>query len=475
MEDFSEAMDDFSYGNALESMSGAGQNPQRLVPPIGSDDPATLPSLAQMLKSPLGRFFLEERGAKPEGAPSESSAKEALLKLNGEDAAVREYLGYCAFAKKPIDADELSNFRILGRGAFGAVSGCAVEEIGKLLARKVMNRKQVESQRMQWAIKNELDALKRCAVSNHPHCMHLIYAFEFDNDYNFMMPLASGGDLSFHLKRDKGFEPPRVLAYAAEVASGLGHMHSLGLLYRDLKPANILINSAGHCVISDLGLVKCFHEGTPIAEMRTKGHAGTSGYWAPEVLAGVEYGVGSDWWAFGVFVCELFTGEVIFGKKITGLKTRDEATKSWAIVLPPGITKEGGAFIMALLVRDETKRLGGKANNGCIGFDAVKKHDYWKGVDWDVVLAGEHPTTFVPVEGQIYTESASEIDDHDQTGQFASVKLSDELHVDLGAFVEINTHEEHLVEVLKMDRAGKLDKLKENKQGETMSSGCVLL
>ena len=77
-----------------------------------------------------------------------------------------------------------------------------------------------------------------------------------------MLPLAQCGDLQYHLKftsKAKGgnkFEPARALFYAAEILAGLAHMHELLIIYRDVKPENILLDSTGHCLISDLGLAK---------------------------------------------------------------------------------------------------------------------------------------------------------------------------------------------------------------------------
>ena len=164
-------------------------------------------------------------------------------------------------------------------------------------------------------------------------------------EFGARMPVATGGDLAFHLRYEKALVPKRMRGYAAEVASGLAHLHSLSMLYRDLKPANILLTGDGHCVISDLGLVKIFPPGTPIAELRTKGRAGTSGYWAPEVLEGGEYGVASEWWSFGVFCCELLIGHCIFGKTYSGIKNRDEATLKWdPIKLPSELPEPKGAL-----------------------------------------------------------------------------------------------------------------------------------
>ena len=89
--------------------------------------------------------------------------------------------------------------------------------------------------------------------------------------------IMTGGDLAFHLSNERRFNVTRTRFYAAQVLLGLEHLHGLGIVYRDLKPQNILLGEDGNCAITDLGLAV---ELTPTLT----GRCGTRGYWAPEML-----------------------------------------------------------------------------------------------------------------------------------------------------------------------------------------------
>jgi beta-adrenergic-receptor kinase len=113
----------------------------------------------------------------------------------------------------------------------------------------------------------------------------------------------SGGDLHYHLSQHGVFSEKEVKFYAAEVILGLEHMHSRFIVYRDLKPANILLDEHGHVRISDLGLACDYSKKKPHASV------GTHGYMAPEVLAkGVAYDSSADWFSFGCMMFKLLKG-----------------------------------------------------------------------------------------------------------------------------------------------------------------------
>ena len=141
--------------------------------------------------------------------------------------------------------------------------------------------------------------------------------------------------MKFHLK-EKPFSFERAQLYAAEVALGLGHIHSLGLVIRDLKPRNILLNSRGRCQISDLGLA------VNVTGNRTiRGRTGTEGYWSPEVINSLHYSYDADWWSYGCCLYEFMAGFNPFSCKFTGYKTRNEGTRKGVIKFPRSYPDRG--------------------------------------------------------------------------------------------------------------------------------------
>ena len=107
----------------------------------------------------------------------------------------------------------------------------------------------------------------------------LKYSFQDEDFFYVAIPLCTGGDLGFHLKDTQGLNVSRSRFIFAEILEGIDHLHRLGIIYRDLKPENVLMDFEGHVRISDLGLAVQTN-GDLI-----KGRAGTPGYWAPEVVA----------------------------------------------------------------------------------------------------------------------------------------------------------------------------------------------
>lgn len=139
-------------------------------------------------------------------------------------------------SKVPVTMKDFQLYRDLGRGAFGAVSGCMLCDTGQMFACKMMNRKQVKGKKAFKLTMTEKRALHRLGNNPTPFCIHLRYSFYDEDNLYFILPLLAGGDLLFHLKDEGVFCPARAQFIAAEVALGLDHIHKLRMIYRDLKP-----------------------------------------------------------------------------------------------------------------------------------------------------------------------------------------------------------------------------------------------
>jgi serine/threonine protein kinase len=140
---------------------------------------------------------------------------------------------------------------------------------------------------------------------SHPFLVQLHYSFQSPDKLYFIMDYVNGGELFFHLQKDRKFSIDRVRFYGAEIAAGIEHLHSQGVIYRDLKPENLLLSAEGHIVMTDFGLSK---EGLLSSDDRTATFCGTPEYLAPEILEAKGYGKAVDWWSYGTLLYEMLTG-----------------------------------------------------------------------------------------------------------------------------------------------------------------------
>ena len=145
----------------------------------------------------------------------------------------------------------------------------------------------------------------------HPFIVALHYAFQTRHKLYFVLEYCPGGELFTHIGRNKRLTEKHTRFYTAEIASALGHLHSLGVLYRDLKPENILLDAKGHIKLADFGLSK---EDVHRSFGVTNSFCGTPEYIAPEVIEGGDiskgggHGTAVDWWSLGMVVYEMLTG-----------------------------------------------------------------------------------------------------------------------------------------------------------------------
>jgi len=346
------------------------------------------------------------------------------------------------FSLEPVTEKQVRYHRVLGMGAFGTVNGCIIANIGVVVAVKSMLKKRIKHKKARSQVTAERDALEALAAHPSPYCMRLRYAYESKEAYHLILPLAMGGDLKYHLK-DGGFPRDRCRIYAAEVALGLGHLHSLGLVIRDLKPRNILLNGQGHCQISDLGLAVNVGEGRTI-----RGRAGTEGYWSPEVINGHPYSYDADWWSYGVCLFEFVCGVSPFSCKHTGLKTRNEGTRRGEVRFPGDFDEAAKPLVMGLLNLNVGERLGcrGKGMNEVL----APEFAYWKDVEVGKIRRNELEALWIPERGHIYAASQVEIKENDDEHELRKIKILPEDKIEFESFIDFEDHQRDIVRVLEM-------------------------
>ncbi|XP_032448456.1 serine/threonine-protein kinase Sgk2 isoform X3 [Lynx canadensis] len=200
---------------------------------------------------------------------------------------------------RPTDFDFL---KVIGKGSYGKVLLAKRKSDGMFYAVKVLQKKSILQKKEQNHIMAERSVLLKSV--QHPFLVGLRYSFQTPEKLYFVLDYVNGGELFFHLQRERRFLEPRARFYAAEVASAIGYLHSLNIIYRDLKPENILLDCQGHVVLTDFGLCK---EGVE-PEETTSTFCGTPEYLAPEVLRKEPYDRAVDWWCLGAVLYEMLQG-----------------------------------------------------------------------------------------------------------------------------------------------------------------------
>jgi len=202
----------------------------------------------------------------------------------------------------------------------------------------------------------------------------------------------------------KKFSEDQARLFIAEIALGLGHLHSLGFIYRDLKPENILLDSNGHICLTDFGLARELN-GESAQQEKSFSFVGTPEYLAPEMIQGVGHQKAVDWWCLGILLYELTVGITPFYSgnvdemyhKIVNAKLR----------FPPRLSDDCRDLITKLLIRDPKKRLGSSEAD----VEDIKSHKFFAKIDWDLLMKKEVRSTFKPSEDALDNFAAKFMDE----------------------------------------------------------------
>ncbi|ETO18430.1 hypothetical protein RFI_18831 [Reticulomyxa filosa] len=152
-----------------------------------------------------------------------------------------------------VSPSDFEFLKVIGRGSFGKVMLVRQKTTKQVFAMKILKKKAIIERNQVEHTKAEKSIL---LALQHPFCMTLHCAFQTDTKLYFVLDYFRGGELFFHLKKVRRFKENEARFFCAEVASALGHLHSLGIVYRDLKPENILLDHTGHICVTDFGLSK---------------------------------------------------------------------------------------------------------------------------------------------------------------------------------------------------------------------------
>ncbi|KAL4663805.1 hypothetical protein H8957_013483 [Semnopithecus entellus] len=335
-------------------------------------------------------------------------------------APFQEYLGSLYFLRflqwkwleaQPMGEDWFLDFRVLGKGGFGEVSACQMKATGKLYACKKLNKKRLKKRKGYQGAMVE----KKILMKVHSRfIVSLAYAFETKADLCLVMTIMNGGDIRYHIynvnEENPGFPEPRAVFYTAQIICGLEHLHQRRIVYRDLKPENVLLDNDGNVRISDLGLAVELLDG----QSKTKGYAGTPGFMAPELLQGEEYGFSVDYFALGVTLYEMIAARGPFrarGEKVENKELKQRII-SEPVKYPDKFSQASKDFCEALLEKDPEKRLGFR-DETC---DKLRTHFLFKDLNWRQLEAGMLIPPFIPDSKTVYAKDIQDV------GAFSTVK-----------------------------------------------------
>ncbi|XP_003214457.4 ribosomal protein S6 kinase alpha-5 [Anolis carolinensis] len=286
--------------------------------------------------------------------------------------------------------------KVLGTGAYGKVflvRKISGHNSGKLYAMKVLKKATIiQKAKTTEHTKTERQVLEHIRQS--PFLVTLHYAFQTDTKLHLILDYINGGELFTHLSQREKFTEDEVRIYIGEIVLALEHLHKLGIIYRDIKLENILLDSDGHVVLTDFGLSKEF---VGDENKRAYSFCGTIEYMAPDIVKGGETGHDKavDWWSLGVLTYELLTGASPFtvdGERNSQTDISRRILKSEP-PYPQEITNLAKDFIQCLLIKDPKKRLG----CGQGGADEVKQHPFFQTINWNDLAAKKVTAPFKPI------------------------------------------------------------------------------
>ncbi|XP_051568600.1 protein kinase C delta type-like [Myxocyprinus asiaticus] len=279
-----------------------------------------------------------------------------------------------------ITAEQFTFHKVLGKGSFGKVLLAELKGTGEWFAVKALKKDVV-------LIDDDVECTmveKRVLALawDNPFLTHLYSTFQTKEHLFFVMEYLNGGDLMFHIQEKGRFDLYRTTFYAAEIVCGLQFLHSKGVIYRDLKLDNVMLDCDGHIKIADFGMCK----ENVFGDNRATTFCGTPDYIAPEILLGQQYSFSVDWWSFGVLVYEMLIGQSPFHGD-----DEDELFESIRMDTPHyprWITVDTKDMLERLFERDPSRRLGIVGN--------IQAHLFFKTVNWSALERREVEPPFKP-------------------------------------------------------------------------------
>ncbi|KPA83077.1 putative rac serine-threonine kinase putativeprotein kinase [Leptomonas pyrrhocoris] len=293
--------------------------------------------------------------------------------------ALRHYNSSATVAPK-VCLNDFERVFVLGKGSYGKVYMVRKKDTGKTYAMKEMSAEKMK----QAEIKTPLMERLILQEIDHPFIVHLHYSFQEGGYLYMILDLLGGGELFTYIENRAPLPEETGKYYAAEVATALGYLHSRNIIYRDLKPENVVFDQDGHACLTDFGLAK-----SNVHEENAVTYCGTNEYLAPELLKGVPHGKAVDWWSLGLMMCEMIFNELPFyDDNPVQMQTRILTEEVRFPKLKTPVSEPTKDLIRRLLEKDPKRRLQ--------TLEEFKQHPCYADLDFDLLLQRQIPPPITP-------------------------------------------------------------------------------
>ncbi|ETV93065.1 AGC protein kinase, variant 1 [Aphanomyces invadans] len=349
--------------------------------------------------SPSGRisrlsvYFKQDKSQAP--VPTSRGRSRTLYTL--ESHPQNFHLCYKTKRSLLLSFRDLSILGVLGQGGFGTVV---------LVQRKSLHDEELFAIKVVEKSQGSASALKERRILStlrHPFLARLRFAFQTQSKLFLGLDFYTGGNLYYHMHAatmsdgtcvetsgGKRLAIERARFYAAELALAFAYLHTHGIIYRDLKPDNIMLDQEGHIRLVDFGISKQLFQ-----EESTGTLAGSPAYIAPEQLStqNPTYGYAADWWSWGVMLYEMLYGSTPFHDHNVSVMYRKITEADVIYANHFNLDSDAVDLLQHVLVRDPSTRLT---------FAQIQAHPFFATIDWVLLLQKQVPPPYVPLSRDVF-------------------------------------------------------------------------